>query len=467
MKANIGLIGLSVMGVNLALNIADNNYKVAIFNRTTSVVDEVKKNRHHDNFIYTYGLEELVNSLEKPRKIMFMVKAGKAVDMIIEQLLNFVEEDDILIDGGNSYFKDTIRRQKYLKEKGINYIGVGVSGGEEGARFGPAIMIGADDDTYKYVERIYKDISAKVDNVPCSAKMSTDGSGHYVKMVHNGIEYADMQLISEAYTVLKNIANLSNEELEKVFDIWNNCELESYLIEITRDIFKVKESDYYLIDKILDVANQKGTGKWTNLEAIELGVDISTISSALNGRFMSTLKSERQKGSIILPKPNATLQIGKNELVEIVRHSLYVSKIVAYAQGFKLLDKAREEYGWELDFSTIAKIFRGGCIIRAKFLNDIADAFEKEKNVENLMFTEFFSKQINENIENLRKLISLSALNGVAVPAMSSALSYIDTYNSATTGANLIQAQRDYFGAHTFERVDKEGKFHFDWIKNV
>ena len=286
-------------------------------------------------------------------------------------------------------------------------------------------------------------------------------------MVHNGIEYADMQLISEAYTVLKNIANLSNEELEKVFDIWNNCELESYLIEITRDIFKVKESDYYLIDKILDVANQKGTGKWTNLEAIELGVDISTISSALNGRFMSTLKSERQKGSIILPKPNATLQIGKNELVEIVRHSLYVSKIVAYAQGFKLLDKAREEYGWELDFSTIAKIFRGGCIIRAKFLNDIADAFEKEKNVENLMFTEFFSKQINENIENLRKLISLSALNGVAVPAMSSALSYIDTYNSATTGANLIQAQRDYFGAHTFERVDKEGSFHFDWIKNV
>ena len=467
MKSNIGLIGLSVMGVNLALNMADNGYKVSIFNRTTSKVDEVKKNRPHDNFNYCYSLEEMVNSLEKPRKIMFMVKAGEAVDMLIQQLIPLLENGDILIDGGNSYFKDTVIREKYLAEKNIDYVGAGVSGGEEGARFGPAIMIGAKKEVYDKIGKIFSDISAKVDNYPCSALMSTDGAGHYVKMVHNGIEYADMQLISEAYTILKDVGKLTNDELHEVFDDWNKSELESYLIEITSDIFKVKEGNSYLIDKILDVANQKGTGKWTNLEAIELGVDISTIASALNMRFMSTLKAERQKGSSIIKRQGNKSSIAKDELIEMVRHSLYVSKIVAYAQGFKLLDTAQKEYGWELDFSNIAKIFRGGCIIRAKFLNDISDAFSQDKKVENLMFTDFFDSQINQNIAYLRQLVSLSAQNEVPIPAMSNALSYIDVYSTSTTGANLIQAQRDYFGAHTFERIDKEGKFHFDWINEV
>ena len=467
MKSNIGLIGLSVMGVNLALNMADNGYKVSIFNRTTSKVDEVKKNRPHDNFNYCYSLEEMVNSLEKPRIIMMMVKAGEAVDMLIEQILPLLEKEDILIDGGNSYFKDTIIRQTYLQENGIDYVGAGVSGGEEGARFGPAIMIGAKKEVYEKVEKIFSDISAKVDGYPCSALMSTDGAGHYVKMVHNGIEYADMQLISEAYTILKDLGNLTNDEIHEVFSNWNKSELESYLIEITSDIFKVKEDDSYLVDKILDVANQKGTGKWTNLEAIELGVDISTISTALNMRFMSTLKAERQKGATIIKRQGKKTSLSKKELIEMVRHSLYISKIVAYAQGFKLLDTAQKQFGWELDFSNIAKIFRGGCIIRAKFLNDISDAFSQDKKVENLMFTDFFAGQINQNIGYLRKLISICAENEVPIPAMGNALSYIDVYSTVTTGANLIQAQRDYFGAHTFERVDKEGKFHFDWINEV
>ncbi|MGP1599135.1 NADP-dependent phosphogluconate dehydrogenase [Peptoanaerobacter stomatis] len=468
MKSNIGLIGLSVMGTNLALNMADKGYKVSIFNRTVSVIDEVMNNTPHNNFLPVYSLRELIDSLEKPRKIMFMIKAGEAVDKLIEQLLEFVEKDDILIDGGNSYFKDTIRRKNYLAQKGINYVGAGVSGGEEGARFGPAIMVGTDENIYPAVKNIFEDISAKVDDEPCCAYISTDGAGHYVKMVHNGIEYADMQLISEAYLILKQIGKLSNDELHEVFDDWNKSELESYLIEITSDIFSVKDDNKsYLIDKILDVANQKGTGKWTNLEAIDLGVDISTITSALNGRFMSTLKDEREKASKIFKKEDINVNIDKKDLIELVKYSLYTSKIVAYAQGFKLLSKAQKTYGWDLDFSKIAEIFRGGCIIRAKFLNDISNAFEKNKNIENLIFTDFFLNQINKNISSLRKLVSMCALSGVSIYAMSSALSYIDTYSTSVLGANLIQAQRDYFGAHTFERIDKEGVFHFDWIKSL
>lgn len=456
------------MGVNLALNMVDNGYKVSIFNRTITVVDEVMKNNGHKNFYPTYSLEQLVSSLEKPRKIMFMVKAGQAVDMLIEQLLPYLEKDDILIDGGNSYFKDTIRRYNYLLDKGIHYVGAGVSGGEEGARFGPAIMVGCDKDIYSYVKPIFESISAKVDNTPCAAYIACDGAGHYVKMVHNGIEYADMQLISEAYTILKHLGGLSNEEIHQVFKSWNSMELESYLIEITSDIFTVKEDENtYLVDNIMDIAKQKGTGKWTNLEAIELGVDISTIASALNGRFMSMLKEERIKGSQIFKQTKTSLDMSKEELIELVRHSLYTSKIVAYAQGFKLLSTAQSVYNWEFDFSTIAKIFRGGCIIRAKFLNDIADAFETNKNVENLMFTEFFLEKIKSNIGSLRKLVSICALNGISAYSMSNALSYIDMYSTANSGANLIQAQRDYFGAHTFERTDMEGLFHFDWINKA
>ncbi len=467
MKSNIGVIGLSVMGMNLALNMADNGYKVSIFNRTSSVVDKVMKEHGNDKLIPTYNLRDFVNSLEKPRRVFLMVKSGAPVDMLIEQLLDLLDEKDIIIDGGNSYFKDTIRRRNYLKEKNIYFLGVGISGGEEGARFGPAIMPGGDKEAYSYVSEIFEKISAKAYGEPCCKYISKDGAGHYVKMVHNGIEYADMQLIAESYTLLKKIAGFTNEDLYKIFEKWNNTELESYLIEITGNIFKVKEENRYLLDMIVDKASQKGTGKWTNLEAIDLGVDISVITAALNGRFMSNLKDERIKAEKIIEagvNEVADSGIKKEEFAELVKNALYVSKIVSYAQGFKLLSVAQKEYGWTLNFSEIAKIFRGGCIIRAKFLNDISDAFKNEESIDNLMFTKFFANEINTRLADFRKLVSIAVQNGVAVSAMTSALEYIDTYRTAQSGANLIQAQRDYFGAHTFERVDKEGSYHFDWI---
>lgn len=466
MKSNIGVIGLSVMGMNLALNMADNGYKVSIFNRTTSVVDKVMEEHGHDNFIPTHSLKEFVDSLEKPRRIFLMVKSGAPVDMLIEQLIPLVDKNDIIIDGGNSYFKDTIRRTKYLKEKEINFLGVGISGGEEGARFGPAIMPGGDKEAYSYVAEIFEKISAKAYGEACCKYLSTDGAGHYVKMVHNGIEYADMQLIAEAYTLLKRVAGFSNEELHNIFEEWNNSELESYLIEITSNIFKVKENNKYLLDIIMDKASQKGTGKWTNLEAIDLGVDISVITAALNGRFMSNLKDERIKGERIIEAKVSKLEdfnIGREEFVGLVKNALYVSKIVSYAQGFKLLSVAEKEYGWDFNFSEIAKIFRGGCIIRAKFLNDISDAFKEEEHIDNLMFTKFFANEINTRLTDLRELVSIAVQSGVAVSAMTSALEYIDTYRTSQSSANMIQAQRDYFGAHTFERTDKEGSYHFDW----
>ncbi|MEG0250473.1 MAG: NADP-dependent phosphogluconate dehydrogenase [Peptostreptococcus sp.] len=469
MKSNIGVIGLSVMGMNLALNMADNGYKVSIFNRTTSVVDKVMKEHGHQNFSAFYNLEDFIKSLEKPRKIFMMVKSGEPVDMLIEQLINLVDEEDIIIDGGNSYFKDTIRRERYLKEKNIYFLGVGISGGEEGARFGPAIMPGGDEKAYSFVSEIFEKISAKAYGEPCCRYISRDGSGHYVKMVHNGIEYADMQLISEAYTILKKIGRFSNKELEEIFDSWNKSELESYLIEITANIFKVKEGRNYLLDVILDKASQKGTGKWTNFEAIDLGVDISVITAALNARFMSNLKDERMKAEKIIIDSSIeeslkNIDIDRKELIEIVKNSLYISKIISYAQGFKLLSVAESEYNWNFDFAEITKIFRGGCIIRAKFLNDISDAFKSSSEIDNLIFTDFFSREINSRLKDLRTLIGLAVKSGVSVNAMTSALGYIDTYKTSRSGANLIQAQRDYFGAHTFERLDKEGNFHYDWI---
>lgn len=462
----IGLIGLSVMGVNLALNMADHGVKVCIFNRTTKVVDEVVKEHRHPNFWPTYSVEELVKSLKHPRKIMMMVKAGEPVDMLIEQLLPHLEAGDILIDGGNSYFKDTIRREKYLKEKNIFYLGVGVSGGEEGARRGPAIMPGGDKKAYAEVEEILTDISAKAYDEPCCRYIGENGAGHYVKMVHNGIEYADMQLISEIYMILKHIGSLSNDELQKVFADWNNGELESYLIEITADILKVKDGDGYLVDKIVDKASQKGTGKWTNLEAMDLGVDISVITSAVNARYMSNLKEERVKGAKVLEDHTEKTGMDKAELIALTGNSLYAAKIVCYAQGFKMLDKAQEVYDWKLNFGEIAKIFRGGCIIRAKFLNDIATSLTEEEGVENLIFANFFRDAINRNLGDIRKLVILAVQNGIAVPALSAALAYLDTYRTDVSGASLIQAQRDYFGAHTFERIDKEGNFHYEWTAN-
>lgn len=472
---DIGVIGLSVMGMNLALNMADKGYKVSIYNRTSSVVDEVMRDHGHENFTPTYNLEDFVNSLERPRKVFLMIKSGKPIDMVIDQLIGLLDEGDIIIDGGNSYFKDTIRRSKYLEEKKIYYLGVGISGGEEGARFGPAIMPSGNREAYEHVRDIFENISAKAYGEPCCKYISTAGSGHYVKMVHNGIEYGDMQLISEAYILLRDLGGMDNSQIQEVFEAWNKTELESYLIEITANILKVKEADgSYLVDKILDKSAQKGTGKWTNLEAIDLGVDVSVITAALNTRYMSGLKDERVKLSKIIGQNKAEftgkkdildlMGLGREDLVDLVKNSLYASKIVSYAQGFKLLSVAEKEYGWDLNFADIAKIFRGGCIIRAKFLNDISAAFDQDKGVENLLMTDFFAKEINDRLADLRKLVAIGAMRGIPITAMSAALAYVDTYRSSRLGANIIQAQRDYFGAHTFERVDVDGVFHHDWI---
>lgn len=465
-KNDIGLIGLSVMGSNLALNIADKGYKVSIYNRTTAVTDEVLRKYNHANFEGAYSLAQLSNQLQKPRKIILMIKSGSAVDTLIEQLLPHIEPGDLLIDGGNSYFKDTKRRFEFLKQKNIHYIGLGVSGGEEGARFGPALMPGGEPEAYKQIQDICESIAAKVDGEACCNYISSDGSGHYVKMIHNAIEYADMQLISEAYMLLKHVGRLNNTELHEVFKCWNQAELESYLIKITSDIFEVKdiETGNFLVDMILDKASQKGTGKWANLEALDLSVDISTISSAVSARFMSNLKQERINASkLLLPKTTATA-IDKETLIQAVRQGLYSSKIACYAQGFNLLKVAAQTYHWNINYANIAKIFRGGCIIQARFLSDIINAYNDSNNIDNLMLADFFKDRLNDNDQSLRKAVTVAIDYAIPVPAMSSALAYIDTYRCANLGANLIQAQRDYFGAHTFERIDKDGIFHHNWV---
>ncbi|ERK60575.1 phosphogluconate dehydrogenase [Gemella bergeri ATCC 700627] len=467
MKQNIGVIGLSVMGSNLALNIADNGFEVAVFNRTTSVVDKMLKEHPHKNIVGRHSLQELVNGLEKPRKVVLMVKAGAAVDSLIEQLTPLLDKGDIIIDGGNSFFKDTQRRYELLLDKGINYFGVGVSGGEEGARFGPALMPGGDEVAYKEIRPILEAIAAKVNGVACCSYTSTGGAGHYVKMVHNGIEYGDMQLISEAYKVLKHLGDFSNKELQEIFEEWNKGELESYLIEITANIFKVKEENGdYLVDKILDKASQKGTGKWTNEQAIDLGIDVSVITSALNGRYMSNLKEERVKAEKEFSHKGYNVVTDKKYLAEIVKDALFISKIISYAQGFKLLQAAEKEYGWDFNYADIAKIFRGGCIIQAKILQNIIEAYQNNSQLENLIFDPFFKNIIETRQDNLREVAVLAIQNRLPLSAMTSAISYLDIYTTADSGANLIQAQRDYFGAHTFERTDKEGNYHYDWVGN-
>ncbi len=464
MKNNIAMIGLSVMGSNLALNMADHDFKVSIYNRTESVTREVVAKHPHKNLFPVYSLEELAASLESPRKIMLMVKAGKAVDAVIEQLLPLLSKGDIIIDGGNSYFADTQRRYDALLAHGIHYFGVGVSGGEEGARRGPAIMPGGDAEAYRAIQPILEGISAKVEGNACCAYTSTGGAGHYVKMVHNGIEYGDMQLISEIYLLLKHLGGFDNKALADIFSKYNQEELESYLIQITANIFKVTENGEALVDKILDTASQKGTGKWTNMQAAELGVDVSVITAALNGRFMSALKQERMRAEQIFAKPAYTQVSDKEALIQMVKESLYLAKVISYAQGFKMLQAAEKEYNWNFTYAQIAKIFRGGCIIQAKLLQNIIDAYSKNPQLDNLIFDDYFSHIVKANQESLRKVVSLAIANHIAVPALSNALSYLDTYTTANSGANLIQAQRDYFGAHTFERTDKEGHFHFDWV---
>lgn len=467
MKNNIGVMGLAVMGKNLALNIADHGYKVSLYNRTYSVGEAIMQETPHENFTLYKELKDFVDSLEAPRKIIIMVKAGRPVDLVIDNLIPLLDKGDIIMDGGNSYFEDTIRRHKSLNELGLRYLGVGISGGEEGARFGPSIMPGGDKEAYSHVENIILDIAAKAYGEPCATYIGDNGAGHFVKMVHNGIEYADMQLIAESYSLLKRIGKLSNDELAEVFTTWNKGELDSYLIEITSEIFKVKdtETDGYLVDYILDQAGQKGTGMWTVQEALKTGTEGSLLASAVFARFMSSQKDLRVQASNLLNfVGEETIIEDKDTFIEQVRQALYTSKIIAYAQGFDLMKRAAEEYNWDLNYGEIAKIFREGCIIRAKFLDKITEAYEKNPKLDNLMLDDNFKERIDAYQKTLREVAALAITNGISIPAFTSAIGYYDGYRTAYSSANLIQAQRDFFGAHTFNRTDKEGTYHYDWI---
>ncbi|NTU16065.1 NADP-dependent phosphogluconate dehydrogenase [Bacillus subtilis] len=467
-KQQIGVIGLAVMGKNLALNIESRGFSVSVYNRSSSKTEEFLQEAKGKNVVGTYSIEEFVLSLETPRKILLMVKAGTATDATIQSLLPHLEKDDILIDGGNTYYKDTQRRNKELAESGIHFIGTGVSGGEEGALKGPSIMPGGQKEAHELVKPILEAISAKVDGEPCTTYIGPDGAGHYVKMVHNGIEYGDMQLISESYFILKQVLGLSADELHEVFAEWNKGELDSYLIEITADIFtkKDEETGKPLVDVILDKAGQKGTGKWTSQSALDLGVPLPIITESVFARFISAMKEERVKASGLLSGPEVKpVTENKEELIEAVRKALFMSKICSYAQGFAQMKAASEEYNWDLKYGEIAMIFRGGCIIRAAFLQKIKEAYDREPELDNLLLDSYFKNIVESYQGALRQVISLAVAQGVPVPSFSSALAYYDSYRTAVLPANLIQAQRDYFGAHTYERTDKEGIFHTEWMK--
>lgn len=469
-KQQFGVIGLAVMGKNLALNVESRGYSVSVFNRTYKKTEDFMGDEAQGkNFFGAETIEEFVDSLEKPRKIMLMVKAGPATDKTIENLRPLLDEGDIIIDGGNTFFQDTIRRNKELDESGIHFIGTGVSGGEEGALKGPSIMPGGQEEAYKHVAPILEAISAKVDGDSCVTYIGPNGAGHYVKMVHNGIEYGDMQLISEAYFILKHVLGLSAQELHDVFKDWNQGELDSYLIEITTDIFKKidDETGKPMVDVILDKAGQKGTGKWTSQSALDLGVPLPVITESVFARFISALKDERVKASKILSGPSAQTvpyEGDKEELVEAIRQALYMSKITSYAQGFAQMRTASEEYDWDLNYGEIAMIWRGGCIIRAQFLQKIKEAFDRDKQLANLMLDDYFKNIVETYQTSLRKVLSIAMDRGIPVPGFAGALAYYDSYRTETLPANLIQAQRDYFGAHTYERVDKEGVFHTEWL---
>ncbi|MDK8194115.1 NADP-dependent phosphogluconate dehydrogenase [Paenibacillus sp. UMB7766-LJ446] len=466
-KQQIGVIGLAVMGKNLALNIESKGFSVAVFNRSPEKTNDLLKEAEGKNLTGAFTIEEFVASLESPRKILIMVQAGKATDATIEQLLPHLDEGDIIIDGGNAYFPDTQRRSKDLEAKGFRFIGAGVSGGEEGALKGPAIMPGGQQSAYELVEPILTAISAKVGDDACSTYIGPDGAGHYVKMVHNGIEYGDMQLIGEAYHLLKDVLNVSVEELHEIFSEWNQGELDSYLIEITADIFSKydPETGKPMVDVILDAAGQKGTGKWTSQSALDLGVPLSMITESVFSRFLSAMKDERVAASKILNGPAVEAFSGdKKAFIENVRKALFASKIVSYAQGFAQMRAASDEYGWDLKYGNIAMIFRGGCIIRSQFLQNIKEAYDKDAELKNLLLDPYFQNIVESYQGAWREVVAAAVTQGIPVPGFSSALSYYDSYRTERLPANLLQAQRDYFGAHTFKRVDKEGSFHFQWM---
>jgi 6-phosphogluconate dehydrogenase len=467
-RADIALIGLAVMGQNLILNMNDHGFNVVAFNRTVSKVDEfLNKEAKGTNVIGAHSLEEMVQLLKKPRRVMLMVKAGSPVDEFIEHLLPHLEPGDIIIDGGNSLFEDTIRRTKYVESKGLLYVGTGVSGGEEGARHGPSIMPGGSPAAWPHVKDIFQKIAAKVeDGTPCCDWVGENGAGHFVKMVHNGIEYGDMQLICEAYNLMKTGLGMSAEEMHQVFAEWQTGELNSYLVEITRDILAFKDQDGQpLVDKILDTAGQKGTGKWTVMSSQELGIPITLIAEAVYARMISALKEERVTASKKLRGPNPAIKGDRTKIIEDIRKALYASKMISYAQGYMLLRAAAQEYKWSLNYGGIALMWRGGCIIRSVFLGKIKEAYEKHPKLSNLMLDPFFRKALNGSHRSWRNAVSLAAKKGIPCPAFSTALAFYDGYRSERLPANLLQAQRDYFGAHTYERIDQpRGKFfHSNW----
>ena len=465
-KQQFGLIGLAVMGQNLVLNVERNRFSVAVYNRTAERTKEFMAEQATGKQIKAaYSVEELVEMLEKPRKIMLMVKAGGPVDAVIDQLKPHLEPGDLIIDGGNSFFQDTERRAEDLEALGLLYIGTGVSGGEYGALWGPSIMPGGQPEAYALVEPILTAIAARVNGDPCVTHIGPRGSGHYVKMVHNGIEYGDMQLIAESYDILHRVGGLSAQELHEVFAEWNQGELESYLIEITADIFARMddETGKPLVDVILDEAKQKGTGKWTSQNALDLGAPIPTINAAVESRIISAYKGERVAASTLLSGPALHYKGDRDELIQAMRKALYAAKICSYAQGFTLLKAASEEYDYDLKLGEIATIWRGGCIIRAKFLNRIRGAYDRNPNLPNLLLDPGFKADVESGQEALRFVIKAAVENGVPCLAFGSALAYFDAYRTARLPANLTQAQRDYFGAHTYRRVDKEGVFHTEW----
>ncbi|AUX93978.1 NADP-dependent phosphogluconate dehydrogenase [Mixta gaviniae] len=465
-KQQIGVVGMAVMGRNLALNIESRGYTVSVFNRSREKTDEVIAENPGKKLAPYYSIEEFVDSLEKPRRILLMVQAGEATDKTIASLTPHLDKGDILIDGGNTFYKDTIRRNKELSEQGFNFIGTGVSGGEEGALKGPSIMPGGQKEAYELVAPILDKIAARAEGEPCVTYIGPDGAGHYVKMVHNGIEYGDMQLIAEAYSLLKNALGLSNDELAKTFSEWNEGELSSYLIDITKDIFTKKDEEgNYLVDVILDEAANKGTGKWTSQSSLDLGEPLSLITESVFARYLSSLKSQRVAASKVLSGPTAQAFNGdKAEFIEKVRRALYLGKIVSYAQGFSQLKAASDENSWNLNYGEIAKIFRAGCIIRAQFLQKITDAYKETPDIANLLLAPYFKNIADEYQQALRDVVAYAVQNGIPTPTFSAAIAYYDSYRSAVLPANLIQAQRDYFGAHTYKRTDKEGVFHTEWL---
>ena len=466
--AQIGMIGLGVMGANVARNFANNGFKTVVYNRDLKVAEDFMKNHGNENLIMAKSLEDFVQKLERPRKAMMLITAGNPVDQVTDALLELLEEGDLIIDGGNSNFKDTIRREEKCAARGIHFVGMGVSGGEEGALKGPSMMPGGSPHAWETIQPIVEAVSARdFSDGPCVTHIGANGAGHYVKMVHNGIEYGDMQLICEAYSLLKHGAGLSNNDLAEVFDTWNHGELDSYLIEITRDIFTVKdpETGDFMVDRILDKAGAKGTGKWMSQLALDLGVPSTLVTEAVYARCLSALKDARVRASTVLSGPDLNTHDDPLTFIEQVRQALYASKIASYAQGYVQLAAAAKEHNWSLNYGNIAMMWRGGCIIRAQFLERIYEAYQNQPDLENLMLAPYFKKALGDAQKSWRHVVASAATIGIPVPAFMTALAYYDGYRHANLPANLLQAQRDYFGAHTYERIDQSGTFHTEWLE--